>query len=244
MRNLVIAIVALLVVATIAWAADTKLSALTELDATPAGSDELYISDDGTSKKITVTNLLGSISDTDDQTIDVSELDGTTLKISLEGDSEATKEIDLSSLQDDVPESGDFGAAGDLESDGTISANAVTYAETAGSYKSATPTVDDPDNWTMSGVGMYGGIWIANAAGTGGLPAVAAGMKFNVLVEGANTVVLNPNAADTIYLDGAAETQDENITTDGTSGAILVCFYRSANAWACLSDGHWDGATD
>jgi hypothetical protein len=37
---------------------------------------------------------------TDDQTIDVSELDGTTLKLSLESDGEATKEIDLSSLQD------------------------------------------------------------------------------------------------------------------------------------------------
>ena len=37
--------------------ADTKISALAELAATPAGTDELAINDAGTSKKITVTNL-------------------------------------------------------------------------------------------------------------------------------------------------------------------------------------------
>jgi len=42
----------------------------------------------------------GDDSGTDDQTLDVHELDGTTLKLSLEDDGEATKEIDLSSLQD------------------------------------------------------------------------------------------------------------------------------------------------
>lgn len=37
---------------------------------------------------------------TDDQTIDVLNLDGTTLQVSLEDDGEATQEVDLSSLQD------------------------------------------------------------------------------------------------------------------------------------------------
>lgn len=40
-------------------AADTKVSALPELAATPAGSDTLYIIDDNVSKKITVDNLHG-----------------------------------------------------------------------------------------------------------------------------------------------------------------------------------------
>lgn len=37
--------------------ADTKLSALTELSAAPDSTDEVYINDGGTSKKITVANL-------------------------------------------------------------------------------------------------------------------------------------------------------------------------------------------
>ena len=46
---------------TVAWAADTKVSALTELAATPADSDELYINDGGTSKKIQYSNLVGGL---------------------------------------------------------------------------------------------------------------------------------------------------------------------------------------
>lgn len=104
------------------------------------------------------------------------------------------------------------------------------------------PTVDDPDNWTMDGYG----VWVATADGTADLPAVVAGMHFMVVVEGASTVQLNSDdsgTADTIYLDGAAETQDEDIVSSGTAGDTITCFYRSADAWSCTSDG-WDGATD
>lgn len=52
------AIVAVVSIVTAAWAADTKLSALTELAATPAASDEFYINDGGTSKKIQYSNLM------------------------------------------------------------------------------------------------------------------------------------------------------------------------------------------
>ncbi len=41
------------------YAADTKLSDLTELATTPADSDEIYINDGGTSKKIQYSNLVG-----------------------------------------------------------------------------------------------------------------------------------------------------------------------------------------
>jgi hypothetical protein len=60
------------------------------------------ISDNGTIKAgmQELETAVEAAAGTDDQKIDVSELDGTTLKISLEGDGEATKEIDLSSLQD------------------------------------------------------------------------------------------------------------------------------------------------
>jgi len=46
---------------TYAWAADSKLSALTELASAPAESDELYINDGGTSKKITAINLMKAL---------------------------------------------------------------------------------------------------------------------------------------------------------------------------------------
>ena len=62
----------------IAWAADTKLSALTELATAPAGSDELYINDGGTSKKITVTNLQSSLESGTSNDIDPDRLSGDT----------------------------------------------------------------------------------------------------------------------------------------------------------------------
>jgi len=52
----------------IAWAADTKLSALDNLGAAPATSDELYLNDAGTSKALTIANLmlyLGAAHDTE-----------------------------------------------------------------------------------------------------------------------------------------------------------------------------------
>jgi hypothetical protein len=45
----------------VAWAVDTKLSALTELAEAPAEADELYINDGGTSKKITALNLMKAL---------------------------------------------------------------------------------------------------------------------------------------------------------------------------------------
>lgn len=57
-RNFYI-ISAILIIGTIAWAASTKLSSLTELQSAPDGTDELYLNDGGMSKKITVSNLMG-----------------------------------------------------------------------------------------------------------------------------------------------------------------------------------------
>lgn len=88
----------------------------------------------------------------------------------------------------------------------------------------------------MSGAGVYGGTWIANAAGTAALPAATAGMNFTVILEGANEVILNPNGtgtADTIYMNGTAAASDENITSS-TSGAICVFQYRAADTWMAV----------
>ena len=57
MKKLILTIIALCMIATPTWAADSKLSALTELAAAPAGTDQLYINDGGVSKRVTVDNL-------------------------------------------------------------------------------------------------------------------------------------------------------------------------------------------
>jgi len=53
---------------TLAWAADTALTALAELSAAPDGTDVVYIADGGVSKKITVTNLLKLVQTVEDTT--------------------------------------------------------------------------------------------------------------------------------------------------------------------------------
>lgn len=110
-------------------------------------------------------------------------------------------------------------------------------------YHKEDPVIGDPDGWTMSGNDVYGGTWIATAAGTGALPDVASGMNLCVMVEGVYTAVLSPHSTDTIYLDGAAESLAEDITSDGTSGAMVCLQYRSANSWSAWSF-NWDGAVD
>jgi hypothetical protein len=110
-----------------------------------------------------------------------------------------------------------------------------------GSIPSLTPVIDDPDNFAanFTGANLYGGTFIANAAGTAALPAVAAGMNFTIVLEGANAVILNPDSsgtADTIYMNGLAAAQDENITSS-TSGAMCVFQYRAANTWMATCNG-------
>ena len=102
-----------------------------------------------------------------------------------------------------------------------------------------TPVVGDPDSWSPTTEDYYGGTLIANAAGSFALPAVGVGMNFSIVLEGANAVVINPDTAgtaDTIYMNGLAAAQDENITSS-TSGAICTFQYRSADAWMATCNG-------
>ena len=66
---------------------------------------DYFVATAGVASTATLTTASGSfdqlnVSGTDDQTIDVFELSGTDLNLSLENDGEATKTVDLSSLQD------------------------------------------------------------------------------------------------------------------------------------------------
>ena len=98
---------------------------------------------------------------------------------------------------------------------------------------SQTPTIADPDAWTMSGIGMYSGQWIGTAAGTGVLPAIAAGMNFTAKARGAYAVTLEPNGTELIWLNGTSCGAGVNIVSDGTTGATAVCSYSAAGEWDC-----------
>lgn len=122
----------------------------------------------------------------------------------------------------------------------TAMGNAVDGASGLATYShtvqySATPVIDDPDNFAtnFTGGNLYGGTFIANAAGTAALPDPAAGMNFTYVLEGANANIIDPlgtGTADTIYMNGLAAASDENITSS-TSGAICYFQYRAANTW-------------
>lgn len=105
----------------------------------------------------------------------------------------------------------------------------------------ATPVIDDPDNFStkFTGDNLYGGTFIANAAGTIALPNPAVGMNFTIVLEGANTVIIDPlgtGTADAIIMNGLAAAVDENITSS-TSGAMCVFQYRSADRWMATCNG-------
>jgi hypothetical protein len=126
-----------------------------------------------------------------------------------------------------------LGAIG-LTTTGTISGGTLT------------PVIDDPDNFAanFTGANLYGGTFIANAAGTAVLPEPAAGMNFTIVLEGANAVIIDPlgtGTADTIVMNGLAAAADENITSS-TSGAMCVFQYRAANSWMATCNGFAEAA--
>ncbi|GAG53786.1 unnamed protein product, partial [marine sediment metagenome] len=105
---------------------------------------------------------------------------------------------------------------------GTIVASGGIFSSTLG-IASQTPDIGDPDTWTVSGAGLYGGIYIVTTgAGTMALPAAAVGMNFTVIAESTDIVTIDPAADGYIWLDGAIETQNETIVGSGTVGDMVV----------------------
>lgn len=148
-------------------------------------------------------------------------------------------------VKDGTGTTGKFKAGGvpiTMTSDTTGPKYYDTTADTweSGSY-ARTPVIDDPDNFAanFTGANLYGGTFIANAAGTAALPDPAAGMNFTIVLEGANAVIIDPlgtGTADTIVMNGLAAAADENITSS-TSGAMCVFQYRAANSWMATCNG-------
>lgn len=106
---------------------------------------------------------------------------------------------------------------------------------------SLTPVIDDPDNFAsnFTGANLYGGTFIANAAGTAALPNAAVGMNFTIVLETTGDTILEPLATgtdDTIYMNGLAAAQGEYIHST-TRGAMCVFQYRAADTWMATCNG-------
>jgi hypothetical protein len=101
-----------------------------------------------------------------------------------------------------------------------------------GGVGAQTPTIDDPDNWSMAGAGLYGGTWIATGATSGVTwPSAAAKMNFTAKVRGAYTVVFTPYSGEKFWLNGTDCGTDKSITSSGTTGDMLVAQYSASGAW-------------
>ena len=122
----------------------------------------------------------------------------------------------------------DYGSIGSATT-GTISGGTLT------------PVIDDPDNFAsnFTGANLYGGTFIANAAGTAALPNAAVGMNFTIVLETTGDTILEPLATgtdDTIYMNGLAAAQGEYIHST-TRGAMCVFQYRAADTWMATCNG-------
>lgn len=254
-KILAILVCAIFGMASLATAADVKISELPE--ATAVTSDDLFVITDApattpTSKKVTAANAsVGSL--LSPATTGVTTITGPgagQTRVMTIPDADFTA-LYKSGAYPDGAMLGADGTAGAVKSLGvpiTMTSDTTGpkyYSQTAATWESGsyaqTPVIDDPDNFAanFTGANLYGGTFIANAAGTAALPEPAAGMNFTIVLEGANAVIIDPlgtGTADTIVMNGLAAAADENITSS-TSGAMCVFQYRAANSWMATCNG-------
>lgn len=99
-----------------------------------------------------------------------------------------------------------------------------------------TPDIDDPDNWTLTGYGK----WVANAAGSASLPAVAEGMHTVIQVRGAYVAVIDPNGTEEVFLNGVTCGAGVSIQSEGDNdGENVALSYSAAGDWDAIANG-WE----
>ncbi len=124
-----------------------------------------------------------------------------------------------------------------------MSTDSVDYTKTTGSFKALTPVTDSTADFAanFTGANLYGGTFVANADdGDLQLPAVAAGANFTIITLGAIQVVIEPNASDSILLDGVQLDDADSATNTSTAGDIIVFQYYSTAGWVATSNGWTD----
>lgn len=109
----------------------------------------------------------------------------------------------------------------------------------------AVPTTTDNNGMSqaeMTSAGMYGRFYFATGAGTWNLPGAAAGMNICVYSTTAAAVVVNPDDADDITLNGALLADGAAITSASGAGDFICLIAADATHWYTLGrSGTWTG---
>lgn len=134
---------------------------------------------------------------------------------------------------------GSFAASLPLCADDAGNATTCTTQPMKGSI----PTTSDADGMSqaeMTAAGMYGQFYFATGAGTFNLPAAAAGMNICVYSTTAAAVVINPDDADDITLNGAIQADGATITSASGAGDFICLIAADATHWYTLGrSGTW-----
>lgn len=140
----------------------------------------------------------------------------------------------------DIPMSGDA----TMDETGDVTLNPALNLVTTGIITGAISVITTTDG--SESPTMYGQMYIADHATAGNdttytLPAVITGMSgcFYDFGGGAGTILLSPNAADNIVLDGTAASDDEDAQSPGADGDFL-CLLSDGTSWYSLGrSGAW-----
>lgn len=95
---------------------------------------------------------------------------------------------------------------------------------TTGTISGAIPSVSDADGRSISAAEAYGYMHWATGAGTWNLPAAVAGMSLCIYSTTAAAIVINPDDADVIVLDGVADTAGHQIANGTGTAGDFICF--------------------
>jgi len=216
------------------WADMTDLTTDGALDADVV--DEAHIADDGIDSE-----------HYNDGSIDTAHIAADQITSALIADDQVDSEHYVAASIDN-----EHMAANSIDSDeyvdGSIdiahmSTDSVDYDNTTGSIKSLTPVTDATTDFAanFTGANLYGGTFVCDTDdGDLQLPAVAAGMNFTIITLGAIQIVVEPNASDSMLLDGVQLDDADSATNLSTAGDIIVFQYYSAAGWVATSNGWTD----
>lgn len=123
---------------------------------------------------------------------------------------------------------------------GSTRSSTLNFA-TTGTISGAIPmATDDSGNATLTAAQQYGYFHWQGDAGTVILAGAVAGMSLCVYSTGANKVMIRPEAADVIVLNGAANSAREAIVSASAAGDFVCLIAKDATNWYTLGrSGTW-----
>jgi hypothetical protein len=109
-----------------------------------------------------------------------------------------------------------------------------------GTISAGIPVGTDGDAHSVTGAEAYGYFFTATGAGTWTLPAAASGMNLCIYSTTAAAIVVNPDDADVITLNGTALAAGDSITSASGAGDFICLLAVSDASWLTLGrSGTW-----